>query len=44
MKNAFFAALAILTVAFGSLTLSPAAHAVYASNGQTTVWHEEPNG
>lgn len=44
MKKAFFAALAILGVVIGSLTMVPAAHAVYAPNGHSNTWQDEPNG
>jgi hypothetical protein len=44
MNMTFFAALAILGVVIGSLTLAPAANAVYAKSGHGTPWYDDPNG
>jgi hypothetical protein len=44
MNIAFFTALAILGVVIGSLTLAPAANAVYEKSGHGTAWYDDPNG
>ncbi len=43
MKKYSCAALAILAIALGSLTLAPAANAVYV-HADHTGWTNEPNG
>jgi hypothetical protein len=45
MNRIFLAAFAALGAVIASLTLAPAANAVYAPNGfGSYTWHDDPNG
>jgi len=44
MKSTVFAALAILAVTLGSLTLAPAANATWVPNGHGYSWYPNSNG